>query len=105
MHQGTLCDAIKGKNVITIRYDDDILERTFAPYIVYRSTKNNVLVAGYQINNPAEPFENNEWRNLTVDKLKAISITNDTFRVDVEFDPFHERYRGRVICHVSKYGQ
>lgn len=104
MNQQTICAAIRAKDTLKLRYDRDTQQRLFAPYIVYKAGTGNVLLAGYQINNPADPLASNEWRNLTVSKLKSVETSGGTFTVDPAFDPLDERYRGRVICCVSKYG-
>lgn len=105
MHQTTLCEAIEKRQIVRLRYDDDYIDRTFAPYIVYWSSKRNMLVSGYQIENPAEPLERNEWRNLDIDKIRTLSITNNAFRPDSGFDPFHKRYSAGIICHVFQHGR
>ena len=102
MHQQILYKAVTGRNTIKIKYDDDTLEREFSPYIVFYSSKGNESVSGYQIDNPAEPMEKNQWRQLTTSKLKTVRTTENTFAVDPRFNPADKVYGNRVICHVKQ---
>lgn len=103
MHQQTLCAAIKSRENVLIRYDDDLIERMFLPYIVYTSTKGKLSVSGYQVNNPAEPLESNEWRTLTIATLRSVRAGTTTFVVDKSFDPTNKVYRNGIVCHVKQY--
>ena len=83
-----------------LRYDDDVLDRLFAPYAVYRSTNDKVLVTGVQVKNPAEPIERFEPRNLEVGKITALEITASTFIPDRRFNPHDNKYRNGFVCRL-----
>lgn len=102
MHQATLAEAIRMKRNVAIRYDDDVLERAFSPYIIYRSSTGKLTVAGNQVHNPAGPSERNEWRNLTIAKLRNCRVMDRIFIPDARFNPFDKRYAGGVVCHVKQ---
>lgn len=98
--QEALCDAIAGCNIVEIRYGDDFQFRTFAPHIVYASSKDKTLVGGTQINNPAEPLERNEPRNFDLEKIQAVNVTANTFTPHRLFSHLDKRYQHGVICYV-----
>ena len=100
--QQTLCDAIAKRKIVRIRYDDDLVARTYAPHIVYRTSKGNILVAGTQINNPAEPLERNEPRNFDLDKITSIDVTDEVFQPHPHFDPHDKRYRYGTVCVIRR---
>lgn len=102
MHQQTLCEAIKDRKNVSVLYDDDYVPRIFSPYIVFTSSRDNVLVAGYQVVNPAELTESNEWRRLDLGKIRSVTLTENNFTPDIAFDPFSKRYGNRIICHVKQ---
>jgi predicted DNA-binding transcriptional regulator YafY len=77
--QDTLCEAVRNRLVVEIRYDDDRSYRQFEPHIVYRSTQDNVLVGGTQTHNPEKPQEQDAPRNFDLDKIRDVKITDRTF--------------------------
>ena len=97
-HETSLCGAIRGRLLVRLRYDDDVLDRLFAPYAVYRSANDKVLVTGVQIENPAEPIERFEPRNLEVGKITALEITDSTFIPDRRFNLHDDKYQNGFIC-------
>lgn len=103
MHQQTLCEAVKARKNVYLRYDDDRLEREFSPYIVYYTSKDILSVAGYQVKNPAEPLERDVWRNLHLSTIRTARVSEDGFTVDQTFNPADKRYGTRIICHVKQY--
>jgi hypothetical protein len=54
-----LCDSIKNRQTVRLRYSDESAFRTFNPYVIYRSPKNKILVWGVQIRNDARPNQKN----------------------------------------------
>jgi hypothetical protein len=96
-----LCAAIARRVLVKLRYDDDVVERTYAAYGVYRSTKDKVLLCGTQIDNPVESLYRFEPRNLEVGKIRSLSLTSNTFIPDRRFDPHEERYSKGFICRIN----
>ncbi len=47
-------------------------------------------------------LEKNQWRQLTVSKLKSVRSTENAFVVDPGFNPADKVYGNRVICHVKE---
>ena len=99
--QSTLCDAVKSRNIVRLKYDDDFQFRTYAPYIVYRSSKNIVLVEGTQINNLEEPLVQNEPRQFELEKITALEVTDQKSPPPSDFNPLDKRYRYGIICVIS----
>jgi uncharacterized DUF497 family protein len=95
-----LCNAISKRVLVKLKYDTDTAERTFACHGVYYSTNAKVLVVGTQIDNPAEPSENNQPRNFEIGKLTSISLTEIAFIPDERFNPSDKRYSSGFIAKV-----
>ncbi|PPD00483.1 MAG: hypothetical protein CTY31_05030 [Hyphomicrobium sp.] len=98
--QARLCDAVKNRLLVRIRYKDDHAERLIAPYGVYRSTKDKYLLASTQIDNPEKPLDRWEPRNLEVGLMTSVVVTDTKFQPDVRFDPFDARYSNGFVCRI-----
>lgn len=103
LHQETLCEAIKKRLVVSLLYRDDWRDRTYSPYVVYYTRKRNILVGGYQVHNPEEPMEDNKWRELDLDLLRSVSITDKAYIVEASFTPLNQRFGAGIICHVLQH--
>ena len=95
-----LCEAIRARKLVEIRYEDDLTYRLFAPYAVYKSTKDKVNVSGTQVSNPSQPLDRNEPRVFEVGKITDMRITDSVFTPDSRFDRFDPRYKDGIICSV-----
>jgi len=102
MNQQTLCEAIRGRQLVKMRYGTDLAERTFAPYIVYRTKGLSLQVSGYQEHNPAKPLDKHEWRNFDLSDIRSLRRAEETFIPETSFDPFNKRYAAGIICHVKQ---
>ncbi len=103
MYQQQICRAIRAKKNVLIKYDDDVLDRTFSPHILFYFGNDKRSVAGIQVGNPAEPSERTVWRSFTLERITSLGTADSTFSVDTKFDHSDKRYRSRVVCHVSRY--
>jgi hypothetical protein len=95
-----LCQAISRRETVTLRYKNDVAERTFDPYAVYFSSTDKVCVAGNQVLNPAKPLERNEPHNLEVGKITSLTLGGPHFTVDNRFNRHDEKYAKGIICSV-----
>jgi hypothetical protein len=95
-----LCAAIRDRLVVSLLYDDDLFSRLFAPYGVYLSAKNQVLVVGTLIENPAEPSERFEPLHRALCKIASVTMTSYGFAADKRFDASDHRYLNGFICRV-----
>jgi hypothetical protein len=100
--EGALCDAIKKHLAVRLSYKRQNYSRTFEPYIVYRSTRDNILVAGWQTKDDSEPSKAPEWHNFEVELISALKITDKTFEYDVRFNPALDIYRKGVVCVIER---
>ena len=102
MWQQTLCEAIANKRLVELRYQRDLLNRTFAPHAVYRTTKDNLCVAGTQLVNANKPLDGrNEPRNFELDEIRDLRVTDDCFTPDSRFDRFDPKYKNGIICCIE----
>ena len=99
--ENQLCEAIKQKRVVRLRYENDFTDRVFHPYIIYQSQTGKILVHGLQIQNMGSPFDQAEPHKFEIGKISSIQIMPDAFSVDIRFDRNRKEYVGRTICVVS----
>ena len=95
-----LCEAVRARVLVRLRYKDDVSERLIAPYGVYTSTKDKVLLACTQIDNPGKPLDRWEPRNLEVGLMTSVTLTDEKFQPDPRFDPSDARYQNGFLCRI-----
>lgn len=95
-----VAEAIDARRLLSLRYDDDVVARTFQPAVLYHSSGDKVCVGGLQIGNPAEPSENGEPRVFEVGKMRSVEVTDRPFGQPATFDRFDKRYAGGIIKSV-----
>lgn len=98
--QETLCSAIHKRLVVELKYDKDTLWRTYAPHTVFRTEKNSVVVSGFQIANPNDPKDSNQFRTFTVSNLTGLKITEELFTPDNTGKGLRSKQGFKVICTV-----
>ena len=86
------------------RYEDQLQKRTFLPYIVFESTKEKILVGGYQTSKEGKIIIQPEWRLFEVANINSLSFvdTNLTFKPDPIFSSFDAEYGFNVPCAVDR---
>lgn len=98
-----LCDAIKNHCVVHLKYKNQISSRTLEPYIVYRSTKDKILVSGYQTEDDSKPFKKPEFHHFEVELLSFFTVTDETFKVDAGIDLTDKMYGNDIICKIERF--
>jgi len=95
-----LCDAIRQKKMVEMLYDDDVEYRLFAPTAVYYDSpsKDNILVDGLLVHNPAESWERNVNRSYELSKVKKVELIDDEFEVLYFFTSPEDKYEHGYIC-------
>ncbi|PVX27912.1 hypothetical protein DD559_19435 [Sphingomonas pokkalii] len=93
-------DAIDARRLLSLRYDDDVLPRSFQPAALYFSSGEKVCVTGIQISNPAELQSNGEPRVFEVGRIRTVEITDQPFRQPATIDRSDSRYAGGIIKSV-----
>lgn len=93
-------DAIDARRLLSLRYDDDVLARTFQPAALYYSSGDKVCVTGIQISNPADSRSNGEPRVFEVGRMRGVEITDQPFSQPATIDRSDSRYSGGIIRSV-----
>lgn len=93
-------NAIDTRRLMSLRYDDDMLARTFQPAALYHSSGDKVCVTGIQIGNPADPRSNGEPRVFEVGRMRSAEITDQPFSHPAKVDRLDSRYAGGIIKSV-----
>ena len=94
--EGTLCTAIRNHVLVTLKHDDDVAGRTFAPYVINKTTKGKIVVFGMQIDNASIPSQRDNPHNFEIGKLRNVELTTVKFTVDPVFNIHDPRYRNRI---------
>jgi hypothetical protein len=100
--ENKLCDAIKRHQVIRLRYKGQLYSRTFEPYIIYRSTKDNILLGGTQTKDDSQPLKPATPHNFEIELITALTVTDATFKYDERFDPTADIYRNGILCVINR---
>ncbi len=91
-----LCDAVTRRKVVELRYEGDILSRTFEPAAVFWSTRLKVSVIGLQSANPNRPSKP-AVRDFEIGKIVSVNVTE----IDFQSDPINRhdpKYQNGIIC-------
>lgn len=62
-----LCDAIRGRKVLTVSYKD--LIRVVEPYLLYESKNGAVILHAWQVSGDYEKTPPPDWCNMTVEDI------------------------------------
>ena len=89
-----ICGAIRGRRVIRFRYGDDLSYREIAPYILYNSTAETLLV-GMLGREAPEPHR------FDVGRMREITVTDVGFDPDPRFTSEIPEYDD-IICTVDR---
>ncbi len=96
-----ICGAIARHQIVRLSYKKQRYSRTFEPYVIYRSTKDNILVAGWQTKDDSQPLKKAQWHNFEVKLITALTIPDKIFKFDVGFDSRNDDYRNGIICIIK----
>ena len=82
--------------LVELRYEDDVFERSYAPYVVYRTNTGKVCVFGMQVGNTAAPNDRTDPHNFEVGKIRSLNLTGTKFQTDPQFSLAQPKYRDRI---------
>jgi hypothetical protein len=91
-----LCDAIRQRRLVALRYRDDVTERLFGPDAVYEAPTGKTLVDGMQIQALSGWESDNALRSFEVGRLRSVRLTDEPY-VPRPVDRLDERYRS-ILC-------
>ncbi len=81
-------------NILRFNYNNEKVARVFMPYLVYVSTRKNVLVAGHEKQKNGQLF----WKQFDLKNMEAIRTEEATFKFTYpeKFNP--SLYKLSLIC-------
>lgn len=97
-----ICAAIKSRHRIKFKYDDELNYRTFEPYAIYQSVKQNYLVFGIQTYDTDKPLQGKVPRNFEVYYIKSLSTLEEPFEPDPKFRSASFENNLGVVCAVDR---
>ena len=100
--ESRLCEAIRDRVRVKVRYKDDILDRVVEPYGVFTSTKNKVSLVCTLVDNPEDRSAEGQPRYFEVGLIRSVILTDRSFDPDPRFDPTEPRYQNGFICCIQR---
>lgn len=97
-----ICNAIKTRHRIKFRYDDELNYRTFEPYIIYKSTRQNYLVYGIQTYDSAKPLQGKAPRNFEIYYIQSLSTLDELFLPDIQFRSASFENNLGIVCAIDR---
>lgn len=97
----TICAAIEKRLFVTLRYDDDRLERRFNPYHLYIALTDNTLVSGFQVFNPNKLAENNIYHIFNIQLIKKIALADQSFIPHPDLVAPPKKYK-QLLCSIRR---
>jgi len=99
-----LCQAMRERRVVRLRYDTELHYRSFHPYIVYREAEGRVLVGGIRSHDERDIFKAPAPRRYEVGRISELSVTDETFRIDPRFDSERPEFSNEIVCSIDRIG-
>ncbi|HMM19871.1 MAG TPA: hypothetical protein PKA10_03955 [Selenomonadales bacterium] len=99
-----ICAAIRKQLLVTLRYGDDKLDRSFHPYHLYVASTDNTLVSGLQVSNPNKPAGNGIYHTFNVHLIRSIALTGQSFSPRPDLAAIPQNYK-RLICSIAARGR
>ena len=93
-----ICQAIRERLRVELRYENDLMARLFSPEILFTTSQQKVCVAGIQVRNPnniSDPPD--DPHNFEVGRITFLKLTDERF-VPNRIDRSDVRYRNGIIC-------
>ena len=101
MKQSAIVQAIWGRHVAELRYDDEKAMRIVFPHALYRTAVGAVELDAYQVLGPSKSGHLPGWRIFQLDSIAEFTAREDTFDPLSDYDPDSDRYRGGIIARVT----
>jgi predicted DNA-binding transcriptional regulator YafY len=92
--------AIRRREVVELRYDDDARGRVVHPHVLYRAADGQEHVDAYQIEGPTHAGALPDWRLFTLAKIRRVEVLAERFSPAPGYNPSGQKYRHGVIARV-----
>ena len=101
MKQSAIVQAIWGRHVAELRYDDEDALRIVFPHALYRTPLGAVELDAYQVLGPSKSGHLPGWRVFELDRIAEFTAREDHFDPPADYNPDSDRYRVGVIARVT----
>ncbi|HEB59399.1 MAG TPA: WYL domain-containing protein [Gammaproteobacteria bacterium] len=78
--------SIREHRIVRLRYDLDIRDRVFEPYVLFKDSQGRVMVGGRRVLDENDLLKPPAMRQFAVELINALEVTEETFEVDDRFD-------------------
>lgn len=65
--------------------------RIVEPYMVYTTSKQTRSYHCYQLSGFSESTRTEGWKNIPVDTIASVTVSDDSFEQRTEYNPFNEK--------------
>lgn len=98
MANGELCEAIKGRRLLRLRYDG--FERVVEPHLVGRARAGGVILNAYQVRGGSVSGEEEGWKLFRLDGIEDPVVLDETFPGPRDGYVAHDRSVQEVYCRL-----
>ena len=77
--------AIRHRRIVRLRYDLDLRDRVFEPYVLFKDKQGRVMVGGRRVLDENDLFKPPAMRQFEVGLVNNLEVTEETFEVDPGF--------------------
>ena len=95
--EAELCHAIRERRVVRLRYDLDLRDRVFEPYVIFQEPSSRVMVGGRRVLDENDLFKPPAMRQFEVGLINSLEITEENFEPDERFDSTNLKRTTQVI--------
>lgn len=95
----TLCQAIAGLRMVEMSYAGRPVR--LAPHAVFQSSGGQLLVTGPTVPLPGQRPSRPGARSFDLRNIQSLSLTDELFQPDPDFDATAHRFRFGVRCSVA----
>jgi len=97
MVKSTLCEAIKNRRQISMRYEGR--ERILDPYLIGTTTAGNEALRAYQVGGYSERGGLPAWRLFTLSAISNVKILDTSFGIHPLYNPY-DKAMVQISCRV-----
>ncbi len=94
--------AIRNKRIVRLRYDLDLRDRVFEPYVLFKSRDGRVMVGGRRVLDENDLFKPPAMRQFEVGLVNNLEVTEETFAIDDRFDSGNLSKSNEIIASVDR---
>ena len=94
--------AIRNRRIVRLRYDLDLRDRVFEPYVLFKDNSGRVMVGGRRVLDENDLFKPPAMRQFEVGLVNNLEVTEETFEFDTRFDSANLSKSNEIFASVDQ---